>query len=104
MFSVTADALAAMTDAARADRPLGEIDDAHRRVYDAAGYGEARSWAAAQPQFAAEPHVWHRISPASWVQLKLVRDPTSWSGADRQESATTMQSVQLQPYGVRGLA
>src|SRR5262245_65512752 len=41
MFEVTRDALAAMTEAARPDRPLGEIDDAHRRVYDQAGYGHA---------------------------------------------------------------
>lgn len=42
MFEVTRDALAAMTAAAKPGRPLGEIDDAHRRVYDAAGYGEVR--------------------------------------------------------------
>lgn len=42
MFSVTRDALLAMTEAARPGRPLGEIDDAHRRVFDAAGYGHAR--------------------------------------------------------------
>ncbi|MBI3512919.1 MAG: M24 family metallopeptidase, partial [Proteobacteria bacterium] len=38
----TRDALAAMTAAARPGRPLGEIDDAHRRVLDAAGYAETR--------------------------------------------------------------
>lgn len=42
MFAVTRDALLAMTEAARPGRPLGEIDDAHRRVFDAAGYGHAR--------------------------------------------------------------
>ena len=42
MFSVTRDALAAMTEAARPGRPLGEIDDAHRRVFDAAGYRLSR--------------------------------------------------------------
>jgi Xaa-Pro dipeptidase len=42
MFEVTRDALAAMTDAARPGRPIGEIDDAHRRVFDAAGFGSAR--------------------------------------------------------------
>ncbi|HVM80013.1 MAG TPA: Xaa-Pro peptidase family protein [Stellaceae bacterium] len=42
MFEATRDALAAMTEAARPGRPLGEIDDAHRRVFDAAGFGEAR--------------------------------------------------------------
>ena len=42
MFTVTRDALAAMTEAARPGRPVGEIDDAHRRVFDAAGYRLSR--------------------------------------------------------------
>jgi len=42
MFEATRDALAAMTEAARPGHPLGEIDDAHRRVFDAAGYGSSR--------------------------------------------------------------
>ena len=42
MFAATRDALAAMTEAARPGRPIGEIDDAHRRVFDAAGFGGAR--------------------------------------------------------------
>lgn len=42
MFEVTREAMAAMTEAARPGNILGHIDDAHRRVYDAAGYGEFR--------------------------------------------------------------
>jgi len=42
MFEATRDALAAMTEAAKPGRPLGEIDDAHRRVFDAAGFGGTR--------------------------------------------------------------
>ena len=42
MFEVTHEALAAMTEAARPGRLLGEIDDAHRRIYDAAGFGAQR--------------------------------------------------------------
>jgi Xaa-Pro dipeptidase len=42
MFEATRDALAAMTEAVKPGRPLGEIDDAHRRVYDGRGYGHAR--------------------------------------------------------------
>ena len=38
MFTIVTEALAAMTEAARPGRPLGEIDDAHRRVFDAAGH------------------------------------------------------------------
>lgn len=38
MFDVVNDTLTAMTEAATPGRPLGEIDDAHRRVFDAAGH------------------------------------------------------------------
>ncbi|MGQ0665212.1 MAG: M24 family metallopeptidase [Pseudomonadota bacterium] len=42
MFEATRDALAAMTEAARPGEPVGRIDEAHRRVFDAAGYAEQR--------------------------------------------------------------
>lgn len=42
MFETTRDALLAMTEAVRPGRPLGEIDDAHRRVLDKAGYAVHR--------------------------------------------------------------
>lgn len=42
MFEVVKDALTAMTEAAAPGRPLGEIDDAHRRVFDAAGHRQNR--------------------------------------------------------------
>jgi Xaa-Pro dipeptidase len=42
MFETCRDALLAMTGAARPGRPIGAIDDAHRRVLDAAGYGAHR--------------------------------------------------------------
>jgi Xaa-Pro dipeptidase len=42
MFEATRDALAAMTEAVWPGRPLGEIDEAHRRVFDLAGYGASR--------------------------------------------------------------
>jgi Xaa-Pro dipeptidase len=42
MFAVTRDALLAMVEATNPGRPLGEIDDAHRRVYDKAGFSHAR--------------------------------------------------------------
>lgn len=38
MFETVCEAIAAMTEAAAPGRPLGEIDDAHRRVFDAAGH------------------------------------------------------------------
>lgn len=42
MFSACRDALLAMTEAAKPGRPIGEIDDQHRRVLDAAGFGTHR--------------------------------------------------------------
>ncbi|MDZ4737108.1 MAG: Xaa-Pro peptidase family protein [Rhodospirillaceae bacterium] len=42
MFEATRDAVEAMSEAAKPGRPLGEIDDAHRRTYDKAGFEHAR--------------------------------------------------------------
>jgi Xaa-Pro dipeptidase len=42
MFEATKAAMEAMTAAAKPGRPLGEIDDAHRRAYDEAGFEHAR--------------------------------------------------------------
>jgi Xaa-Pro dipeptidase len=42
MFDVTKAALAAMTDAARVGEPVGRIDEAHRRIYDGAGFAVSR--------------------------------------------------------------
>ena len=63
MFEVTRDALAAMTEAARPGRPLGEIDDAHRRVYDEAGYGHARMAACGYSLGALYRPTWMDVPP-----------------------------------------
>lgn len=42
MHATTCDAIAAMTEAARPGAPLGHIDEAHRRVFDAAGHATHR--------------------------------------------------------------
>jgi Xaa-Pro dipeptidase len=63
MFEVTREALAAMTQAARPGRPLGEIDDAHRRVYDAAGYGQARMSACGYSLGALYRPTWMDVPP-----------------------------------------
>ncbi|MCL4765007.1 MAG: Xaa-Pro peptidase family protein [Hyphomicrobiaceae bacterium] len=63
MFDVTREALAAMTEAARPGRPLGEIDDAHRRVYDAAGYGEHRMSACGYSLGALFRPTWMDVPP-----------------------------------------
>jgi Xaa-Pro dipeptidase len=63
MFDVTREALAAMTQAARPGRPLGEIDDAHRQVYDAAGYGHARMSACGYSLGALYRPTWMDVPP-----------------------------------------
>ena len=63
MFKVTQEALAAMTQAAQAGRPLGEIDDAHRRVYDQAGYGHARMAACGYSLGALYRPTWMDVPP-----------------------------------------
>jgi Xaa-Pro dipeptidase len=63
MFDVTRDALRAMTDAAKPGRPLGEIDDAHRRVYDAAGFGAARMAACGYSLGALYRPTWMDVPP-----------------------------------------
>ena len=63
MFQVTQEALAAMTDAARPGRPLGEIDDAHRRVYDANGYGDVRMAACGYSLGASFRPTWMDVPP-----------------------------------------
>ena len=63
MFDMTREALAAMTEAARPSRPLGEIDDAHRRVYDAAGYGHARMSACGYSLGALYRPTWMDVPP-----------------------------------------
>jgi Xaa-Pro dipeptidase len=63
MFEVTREALAAMTEAAQPGRPLGEIDDAHRRVYDRAGYGHARMAACGYSLGALYRPTWMDVPP-----------------------------------------
>jgi Xaa-Pro dipeptidase len=63
MFEVTRDALAAMTEAARPGRPLGEIDDAHRRVYDQAGFAGARMAACGYSLGALFRPTWMDVPP-----------------------------------------
>ena len=63
MFEVTREALSAMTEAARPGRPLGEIDDAHRRVYDHAGFGHARMAACGYSLGALYRPTWMDVPP-----------------------------------------
>ncbi len=63
MFEVTRDALAAMTEAAAPGRPIGGIDDAHRRVFDAAGFGHARMSACGYSLGALYRPTWMDVPP-----------------------------------------
>ena len=75
MCDVTRAALAAMTDAARSGRPLGDIDDAHRRVYDAAGYGTARMSACGYSLGALFRPTWMDVPPMLFAGNRLPAAP-----------------------------
>jgi len=75
MFNVTREALAAMTDAAKPGRPLGEIDDAHRRVYDAAGFGHARMAACGYSLGALYRPTWMDVPPMLYAGNPLPAAP-----------------------------
>ncbi len=75
MFAVTAEALAAMTAAARPGRPLGEIDDAHRKVYDDAGYGDVRMAACGYSLGASFRPTWMDVPPMLYSGNPLLAEP-----------------------------
>jgi Xaa-Pro dipeptidase len=63
MFDATRDAIAAMTEAARPGRTLGDIDTAHREVFDKAGYGHARMSACGYSLGATYRPSWMDVPP-----------------------------------------
>jgi Xaa-Pro dipeptidase len=63
MFEVTLDAITAMTEAAAPGQPLGGIDDAHRRVYDKAGFGDHRMSACGYSLGATYRPTWMDVPP-----------------------------------------
>jgi Xaa-Pro dipeptidase len=75
MFDVTKEALSAMTEAARPGRPLGEIDDAHRRVYDAAGFGHARMAACGYSLGATYRPSWMDVPPMLYSGNETPAEP-----------------------------
>jgi Xaa-Pro dipeptidase len=75
MFEATRDALAAMTEAARPGRPLGEIDDAHRRVFDAAGFGSARLAACGYSLGATFRPTWMDVPPMIYSGNSILARP-----------------------------
>ena len=75
MFEATRDALAAMTEAARPGRPLGEIDDAHRRVFDAAGFGSTRLAACGYSLGATFRPTWMDVPPMIYSGNPMLARP-----------------------------
>jgi Xaa-Pro dipeptidase len=75
MYDVTREALAAMTAAARPGRPLGDIDAAHRRVYDAAGYGACRMAACGYSLGARFRPTWMDVPPMLYAGNPLPAAP-----------------------------
>lgn len=63
MFDVALEAINAMTDAARVGNVLGNIDDAHRAVYDKSGYGHARMSACGYSLGATFRPTWMDVPP-----------------------------------------
>ena len=75
MFEATRDALAAMTEAARPGRPIGEIDDAHRRVFDAAGFGSTRLAACGYSLGASFRPTWMDVPPMIYSGNSMLAAP-----------------------------
>ncbi len=75
MFEVTREALAAMTGAARPGRPLGEIDDAHRQVYDENGYGDFRMAACGYSLGASFRPTWMDVPPMLYSGNPMLARP-----------------------------
>ncbi len=75
MFEVTLEALAAMTEAAKVGRPLGEIDAAHRRVFDAAGFGHARMAACGYSLGATYRPTWMDVPPMLFMGNSMPAEP-----------------------------
>ena len=75
MFEATRDALATMTEAARPGRALGEIDDAHRRVFDAAGFGSTRLAACGYSLGATFRPTWMDVPPMIYSGNPMLARP-----------------------------
>ena len=75
MSRVTKDALSAMTEAARPGYPLGEIDDAHRRIYDENSYGDLRMAACGYSLGASFRPTWMDVPPMLYSGNPLLAEP-----------------------------
>jgi Xaa-Pro dipeptidase len=75
MFKITREAVAAMTEAARPGEPLGRIDEAHRRVYDGAGYSKHRLAACGYSLGATYRPSWMDVPPMLYAGNPMVAKP-----------------------------
>jgi Xaa-Pro dipeptidase len=75
MFGITRDAIAAMTEAARPGEPLGRIDEAHRRVYDGAGYRNHRFAACGYSLGATYRPSWMDVPPMLYAGNPMAARP-----------------------------
>ena len=75
MYEATRDALASMTDAARPGHALGEIDDVHRRVFDAAGFGSTRLAACGYSLGASFRPSWMDVPPMIYSGNPMLARP-----------------------------
>lgn len=75
MYKVTLDAIAAMTEAATPGQPLGGIDDAHRRVYDKAGFGDHRMSACGYSLGATYRPTWMDVPPMLYSGNPMLATP-----------------------------
>lgn len=75
MFDITREALAAMTAAAVAGNPLGDIDQAHRRVFDRHGYGHARMAACGYSLGATFRPSWMDVPPMLYAENATLAQP-----------------------------
>lgn len=75
MYDVTHEALQAMTEAAMPGQPIGAIDEAHRRVYDAAGFGHARMAACGYSLGATYRPNWMDVPPMLYAGNTTLAQP-----------------------------
>jgi Xaa-Pro dipeptidase len=71
MMEVANDALAQVMEAARPGRPIGELDDIHRRVLDAAGFAKARFAACGYSLGATFRPTWMDVPPMIYSGNRL---------------------------------
>jgi Xaa-Pro dipeptidase len=75
MFHITRDAIAAMTDVAYPGEPLGRIDEAHRLVYDDAGYRDHRFAACGYSLGATYRPSWMDVPPMLYAGNPVIAQP-----------------------------